>query len=127
MELKDVLEKLKEHMRFKPSTVEGDIVLVGMPSGLFYGTVRSIDRNIKKDWFNMSFTLLAVPPADVTWILRTPQMSGEIFTINGEAHFVIAVDMAGGEEKKEEDAAPRKARPGKRGLTLVKNTDDDAD
>lgn len=126
MELDKILQTLKEHMRFKPVTEPDDILLVGMPSGLFYGVVQAIDRNIKKDWYNLSFKLLVIPPADITWILRVPQMSGELFTINGENHFVIAVDTTRIEQKPE-DEKPKVERPKGKGrrLSLVKQDSED--
>ncbi len=99
MELNTVLDNLKKHIKFKDKTLPGDIILVGMPSGLFYGIVHEIDNNQKKNWYNVSFKLLTIPPLDVTWILRRPQMEGEIFTINDEQHFLIAVDITTPQKK----------------------------
>ena len=114
MDLNKALRDLKKHITFKETTAPGDIILVGMPSGLFYGKVQSIDKNIKKDWYNLNFKLLVIPPADLTWIFRFSQMAGEIFTINEAEHFVIAVDMerrqgASGSSRlnQKEDTAPR--------------------
>lgn len=127
MELDKILHTLKDHMRFKPVTEPDDIVLVGMPSGLFYGVVQSMERNIKKDWYNLSFKLLVIPPADITWILRVPQMSGELFTINGENHFVIAVDT-GRIGQTTEDTKPKVEQPKSKGrrLSLVKQDFEDS-
>lgn len=93
MDQHDILDNLKKHIKFKDRTSPGDIILVGMPSGLFYGLVHEIDSNVKKNWYNVSFKLLTIPPLDITWILRQPQMEGEIFTINNEEHFMISVDI----------------------------------
>lgn len=93
MPLEELLAELKNNIMCKEKTVVGDVVLVGMKPGLFYGVVLDIKPDIKKDWWNVNFKLLVVPPADITWILRTPQMNGEIFTIGGEEHFMIALDM----------------------------------
>ena len=123
MELQTILQTLREHVPFKTTTGAGDIILVGMPSGLFYGVVQSIEPNIKKNWYNLNFKLLVVPPADMTWILRIPQMTGEIFTINGENHFVIAVDVACA-QKPAEEQQPATKRPEPRRLTLIKNEPD---
>jgi hypothetical protein len=88
----DMLNNLKKVMRFKSGTGPGDCILVGTPSGLFFGLVRAIEPNQKKNWYNLRFTMLAIFLADITWILRPPQMNGEIFTINDKEHFVIGVD-----------------------------------
>jgi hypothetical protein len=99
MELHKLLETLKKKMPFKPHTSSGDIILVGMKEGVFYGVVQSIDKNVKKNWFNLNFKLLVIPPVDVTWILRTPQMNGEIFFMDEEEHFVIALNTGRSNEK----------------------------
>lgn len=121
MNMQTILATLKTHMPFKPETNSGDIVLVGMPTGLFYGVVQSIEPNIKKNWYNIRFKLLVVPPVDMTWILRIPQMTGEIFTINGQEHFMIAIDTRPS-EKSEEERPEKQRRRGR--LTLIKNNGD---
>jgi len=123
MKMQTILATLKTHMPFKSETVPGDIVLIGMPTGLFYGVVHSIEPNIKKNWYNVNFKLLVVPPTDMTWILREPQMTGEIFTINGQEHFMIAVDTRPSDKTIERQPPQESPRP-KRKLTLIKSEDD---
>ena len=115
MELINVLDTLKEQINFKKTTSPGDIILVCMPGGISYGLVHSIENDAKKNWYNLTFTLLTVPPLKVTWTLRIPQMCGEIFTINDQEHCVIAVDI---NSMKEEEKVEK---PQKRSLTLIKN------
>ena len=115
MELINVLDTLKKQVNFKKTTTPGDIILIGMPGGISYGLVHNIENDAKKAWYNLTFTLLTVPPLKVTWTLRIPQMCGEIFTINEQEHFVIAVDI---NSMKEEDNAKK---PRKRSFTLIKN------
>ena len=43
----------------------------------------------------MKFKLLILPPVELSWKLRIPQMSGELFTMNDEPHFVLPVDLHG--------------------------------
>jgi len=93
MPLEELLAELRNKITFKDKTAVGDVVLVGMKPGLFYGVALEIKPDVKKDWWNISFKLLVIPPVDITWILRTPQMNGEIFTIGGEEHFMVALDM----------------------------------
>jgi hypothetical protein len=93
MPLEELLSELRNKIAFKGKTSVGDIVLVGMKPGLFFGVVLDIKPDIKKNWWNVNFKLLVIPPADVTWILRAPQMNGDIFTIGGEEHFMISLDM----------------------------------
>ena len=95
MDVAKVLQAVRGYMPTKPTTAPGDIILVGMPSGVFYGLVDSIEPDHKKNWFEMNFKLLILPPVELSWKLRIPQMSGELFTINEEPHFVLSIDMRG--------------------------------
>ena len=115
MELNTVLGTLQKQITFKKTTTPGDIILIGMPEGISYGLVHSIENDAKKNWYNLTFTLLTVPPLNVTWTLRIPQMCGEIFTINDQEHFVIAVDINSMKEEK------KVKKSQKRSLTLIKN------
>ena len=115
MKLDKVLENLKKNIKFKDDTNIGDTILIGMKSGLFFGSVQEIESNVKKDWWDVSFKLLVMPPIDVTWTLRTSQMTGEIFTIDSEEQFVIAIDT---QRKKR---TPKKKPIKKEKLTLVKS------
>jgi len=95
MDVAKVLQAVRGYMHIKPATAPGDIILVGMPSGVFYGLVDSIEPDHKKNWYEMKFKLLILPPLELSWKLRIPQMSGELFTINSEQHFVLPIDMRG--------------------------------
>lgn len=119
MDLRDILETLKKQMRFKSTTSPGDIILVGMKTGLVYGVVQSIEQNVKKNWYNFNCKLLSIPAVDISWILRVPQMTGEIFTINDEEHFIIAVDTNRFAEKTELKNTKQKKSVGSQ-LKLVK-------
>ena len=105
MDVEKVLQAVRGYMRIKPTTEPGDIILVGMPSGVFYGLVDSIEPDHKKNWFEMKFKLLILPPVELSWKLRIPQMTGELFTINEEQHFVVSVDLSA------EPASGEKAEP----------------
>ena len=117
MPLEELLAELRNKITFKEKTAVGDVVLVGMKPGLFYGVALEIKPDVKKDWWNISFKLLVIPPVDITWILRTPQMNGELFTIGGEEHFMIAIDMG----LQKQPLNKREARPV---LSIVKQDDD---
>jgi hypothetical protein len=117
MTLEEMLAELRKNITFKDKTAAGDVVLVGMKPGLFYGVVLDIKPNVKKEWWDVSFKLLVMPPVDITWILRTPQMNGELFTIGGEDHFMIAIDM--GLQKQ-----PLKKTGARPVLSIVKKDDD---
>ena len=121
MKLDKVLENLKKNIKFKDDTNIGDTILIGMKSGLFFGIVQEIENNVKKGWWDVSFKLLVMPPIDVTWTLRTSQMTGEIFTIDSEEQFVIAIDTQRTKKRSQKKRAPKK-KPIKKGkLTLVKS------
>ncbi len=113
MSLVQILAELKKSMSFKDTTAAGDIVLVGMKEGLLYGVVLDIIPNVKPEWWDVTFKLLIVPPVNLTWILRTPQMCGEIFTINGAEHFMIAMEI--GQPK-----IPRPSTGKRPALSLIK-------
>jgi len=93
MPLIQIINELKKTIPFKETTAEGDIILVGMKQGLSYGVILEMNPNVKREWWDVQFKLLVIPPVNLTWTLRTPQMCGEIFTMNGEEHFMIAVEM----------------------------------
>ena len=121
MDIPKVLRTVRGYMQIKPTTAQGDIVLVGMPSGVFYGLVESIEPDGKKNWYQIKLKLLILPPVEITWILRTPQMSGDLFTINGEPYFVVAVDVLAAAPSREDNAVNESSgRHARRTLSLVK-------
>jgi len=93
MSLAKELTDIKRYISLKKDTRAGDIVLVGTPDGIFYAVVHDIRPDIKKDWYAVRFTALLLPPVDLIWKLRLPQMCGEIFTMNGEEYFMTAVAL----------------------------------
>ncbi len=114
--IEKIIDDLRKVVKFKDSTVEGDIVLIVIenPKAVFYALITDIERDVNKkdEWWHVTFmTLASVPPQKIVWTLRNPQLSGqEIFTMGGEKHFVRAVDFkvsgpepAGRRIKKEKD------------------------
>ncbi len=96
--MEKLVKELKQIISFKDSTDIGDIVLVVAkePQMMVYALVTDIvrDTSRKDEWWHLSFTFLTVPPQEVTWTLRTAQMTGmEIFTMGGEERFVKAVHL----------------------------------
>ena len=118
MPLQQVLTELRKAIKCKETTAARDIILVGMKQGLSYGVVLDINPNVKREWWDVQFKLLVIPPVNLTWILRTPQMCGEIFTMNGEEHFMVAVEM-GSPQK------PLQKTGGRTALSLVKKAKKD--
>ncbi|MEN8199018.1 MAG: hypothetical protein ABFR63_02985 [Thermodesulfobacteriota bacterium] len=93
------IAELKQLVPFKDSTDIGDLVLIAAeePQMLLYALVTDISRDSsrKAEWWHIDLTFLTVPPQEVTWTLRTEQMTGmEIFTMGGEERFIKAVQIA---------------------------------
>lgn len=96
--MEKIVAELKEIIRFKDTTQSGDVVLIAAkePQMLLYAYVISIepDMSRKDEWWHLELSVLAIPPQNMTWTLRTPQMTGmEIFTMGGEERFFKAVDL----------------------------------
>ncbi|OGQ96024.1 MAG: hypothetical protein A2521_14195 [Deltaproteobacteria bacterium RIFOXYD12_FULL_57_12] len=96
--MENVVKELKKIVKFKDATVVGDIVLVAAkdPRMLAYALVTDIVRDDTKrdEWWFVTLQFLTVPIQKVAWILRTAQLTGmEIFTMDGAARFVKAVDF----------------------------------
>ena len=111
MNVEKILQDIKKNLSLKKDTNIGDIVLVGTPDGIFYASVREIKQDFKKKWFNIRFIMLVMPPVELTWTLRQPQMCGEIFTINNDDHFMIAVDLESESEPTENHPRDCKNQP----------------
>ena len=120
MPLIQIFNELKKTIPFKETTAEGDIILVGMKQGLSYGVILEINPNVKREWRDVQFKLLVIPPVNLTWILRTPQMCGEIFTMNSEEHFMIAVEMG-------IPPKPQQKLGGRTALSIVKKLKDESE
>ena len=97
--MEQLVAELKKRMPFKESTSVGDIVLIAAkePQMLVYAVVGGIvrdDSRAKAEWWHVTLHILTMPPQTVTWILRTPQLTGqEIFTMGGEGRFIKAVHL----------------------------------
>ena len=97
-EMEKFVTELKQIITFKNSTTTGDIVLIAAkkPPMLVYALVTSIERDAtrKDEWWHVGMSLLTIPLQQVTWTLRTSQMTGmEVFTMGGEGRFVKAVEF----------------------------------
>jgi len=97
--MEKLITELKQIVPFKDKTDIGDLVLIVSkePQMLVYALVTDIVRDTtrKDEWWQLSLTFLTVPPQQITWTLRTAQMTGmEVFTMGGEERFVKAVNLA---------------------------------
>ena len=97
--MEKLVKELQQVVPFKETTDIGDIVLIVAkePQMLVYALVTDITRDTtrKDEWWHLGLTFLTIPPQEITWTLRTAQMTGmEIFTMGGEERFVKAVNLA---------------------------------
>lgn len=98
--MEKLVAELQKIVMFKDTTEVGDIVLIAAkkPQLLVYALIMDIERDTTKldEWWQVTMQILTVPPHQVVWVLRTPQMTGmEIFTMGGEQRFVKAIDVSG--------------------------------
>lgn len=96
IDMENLVTDLQKLVPFKNTIEVGDIVLIAAktPKMLLYALVQNIVRDETKhdEWWHVTMNLLTLPPRQVTWTLRTPQMTGqEIFTMDGEERFMKAV------------------------------------
>ncbi|MEK6202397.1 MAG: hypothetical protein N2A40_08275 [Desulfobulbaceae bacterium] len=97
--MEKLLAELKRVVRFKDSTDRGDLVLIVAKEPqvmVSYALVTDIVRDTSRrdEWWNVGLILLSIPPQEMTWTLRTSQLTGmEVFTMGGEERFVKAVDL----------------------------------
>jgi hypothetical protein len=101
--METIIKELKKLVQFKDTTDVGDIVLIvaKKPQMLVYGLVYDITRDETKrdEWWQVSMHMLSLPPRQVVWTLRTPQMTGlEIFTMEGEERFMKAISFETGKQ-----------------------------
>ncbi len=97
--MKQIVEELKGLITFKNTTDQNDIVLIAAkePQMLLFAHVGEIERDSsrKEEWWHVPLTVLSIPLQQMTWTLRTEQMTGkEIFTMGGNERFVQAVDLS---------------------------------
>ncbi len=125
--MEKIIKELRKIIKFKPTTREGDIVLVAMaePQSFFYAVISDItrDENKRDEWWHITMHILGIPPQKVVWTLRESQFSGqEIFSMNDVGHFMQAVNFMGDTTLKEVGASKKKSlkKKGKPALRLVK-------
>jgi hypothetical protein len=73
----------------------GDLVLVHYEDQpIVYARIEAIKPDVKKDWFQVSLTVLTIPLQAVTWILREEYINGENFTMGGKPMKLERVESA---------------------------------
>lgn len=96
--MQKLVDELHQLIQFKDTTEIGDIVLIAAkePQMLLYAVVTDIERDPsrKDEWWHVHLSVLSIPLQQMTWTLRTPQLTGmEIFTMGGEERFVKAIKI----------------------------------
>lgn len=96
----------------------GDVVLIyyqDEPS--VYARIESIVPDVKRDWYQVTFLMLTIPPQTATWILRHEYINGTPFTMGGQplrietVQPVEAVDVVESPQGEDPDAGSKGARP----------------
>ena len=99
-----LVAELKRSLSFKDDTNEGDLVVVAArePQLLIYALVGPIERDETRrdEWWHVTLHLLSMPIQTVVWTLQEPQFTRqEIFTMNGNPHFMIEIGRASCRER----------------------------
>ncbi len=93
--------------------VENDIVLIYMEeSPMAFARIESIQPDVKKDWYHVTFLMLQIPLQTVTWILRDVYIDGETFTMGGKPmrlEKVVSPEPPTTDDEDDTDAAPDKS------------------
>jgi hypothetical protein len=97
--MEKLVNELKQLVKFKDTCDIGDLVLIAAkePQMLVYAKVLDIEKDDSRrdEWWVVSLALLSIPPQNVKWTLRTPQLTGmEVFTMGGEERFIKAIDFS---------------------------------
>lgn len=93
-----LIEELQKIIDFKETTRKGDLVLVVSvdPQLIVYAIVNSIEKDSshRDDWWIVTMHFLSLPPQEIIWTLREPQLTGqEVFLMQGAERFVKAVNL----------------------------------
>lgn len=95
-------------------TRPGDVLIIfhkEQPQG--YARVEEITADVKPHWWQIRLTLLQLPPAQVTWILREEYIDGAEFTMGGEPLRLERLDPVAAPPPPEEDQpVPKPEIPG---------------
>ncbi len=97
--MEKLISELSRVVKFKDSTQIGDLILIVAKEPqimVSYALVTDITRDTsrKNEWWHVTLILLSIPPQEMTWTLRMPQLTGqEVFTMGGEERFIKAVDL----------------------------------
>ena len=96
--MQELVDELKKLIRFKDTTLTGDVVLVAgdNPRMIVYALVDKIEPDMSRSdqWWHVTMKVLSVPPRETVWTLRETQFTGkEIFTMGGDKRFIQAIRL----------------------------------
>jgi hypothetical protein len=92
----------KPSKRGRSMRPEGEVVLIYyQDQPAVYARIERIERDIKKDWYQVTLLFLTMPTQVVTWILREEYIDGTPFTMGGRPIRLEAVERI----PKEKDAS----------------------
>ena len=95
-----IKEDIIENLPLKDFTEIGDtIIIIGETpdarSFYNYANILSFEQDVTKrnEWWHIKICVLFPFPEIVVWTLRTEQINGEVFTMNGLKRFIRAIDF----------------------------------
>lgn len=96
---KDVVKPILSQLTLKNDTNIGDVVLIFREKRAMFAVVTDIIKNVNnhhQEWWDVTFKLLDIPLKEISWTLRTEQMTGkESFTMDGANMFFAPIDIHG--------------------------------
>ena len=95
---------------------ENDLVLIHMEdTPIIFARIENIEPDIKPDWYHVKLLMLQIPPAPVTWILRSAYIDGAEFTMGGKRmrlELVICPDSKDDDMKNKTEEKDNSAKNG---------------
>ncbi len=80
--------------------IEGDVVLVYyQDEPAVYARIEAIEPDMKRDWYQLTLTLLTLPSQAVTWILREEYINGASYTMGGVPMRLEGIKKVSAKEK----------------------------
>ena len=100
--------------------VEGDLVLIYFKDepGL-YARIEKIEPDVKKDWYQVTLTLLTIPCQVITWILREEYINGQVFTMGGENRRMEKIERLPFNDPAEQEAEKTKGNKDAKKLAKI--------
>jgi hypothetical protein len=104
----------------KSANREGDVVLVHyQEQPVVYARIEGINRDIKRDWYQVTLLLLTIPAQSVTWILREEYINGTSFTMGGQSMRLERVKRAFPGGAPQDDGRPQGSKPSEKASKVI--------